>query len=122
MNKRLEAIRRLIPDGRGMIDVGTDHGYLPVQLYKDGYPGRIFASDIRPGPLAVARERADREGASERISFFLCDGLDACPPEEIDTIVANLQEYAAAIRARDAETLERILREGRIAKEKSEKA
>lgn len=42
--------------------------------------------------------------------------------EEIDTIVANLQEYAAAIRARDAGTLERILREGRIAKEKSEKA
>ncbi len=87
MNKRLEAIRRLIPDGRGMIDVGTDHGYLPVQLYKDGYPGRIFASDIRPGPLAAARERAGREGASERICFFLCDGLDACPPEEIDTIV-----------------------------------
>ena len=72
MNKRLEAIRRLIPDGRGMIDVGTDHGYLPVQLYKDGYPGRIFASDIRPSPLAAARERAGREGASERICFFLC--------------------------------------------------
>ena len=87
MNRRLQAIRRLIPDGRGMIDVGTDHGYLPVQLYKDGYPGRIYASDIRPGPLSAAKERAGREGAGERIAFFLCDGLDACPPEQIDTIV-----------------------------------
>lgn len=40
--------------------------------------------------------------------------------DEIDTLVAHLQEYAAAIRAGDAATLERILREGRIAKEKTE--
>lgn len=87
MNKRLEAIRRLIPEGRGVIDVGTDHGYLPVQLYKDGYGGRILASDIRPGPLAAARERAEREGAQQHIRFSLCDGLDDCPPESVDTIV-----------------------------------
>ena len=87
MNKRLEAIRRLIPEGRGVIDVGTDHGYLPVQLYKDGYGGRILATDIRPGPLSAARLRAEREGAQQRIRFSLCDGLDDCPPESVDTIV-----------------------------------
>lgn len=87
MNKRLEAIRRLIPEGRGVIDVGTDHGYLPVQLVKDGYGGSVFASDIRSGPLSSARERAEREGVGEKITFSLCDGLENCSPESVDTIV-----------------------------------
>ena len=87
MNERLEAIRRLIPEGRGVIDVGTDHGYLPVQLYKDGYSGRIIASDIRSGPLSAAKARADRAGAFDRISFLLCDGLEDCPTDAVDTIV-----------------------------------
>ena len=87
MNKRLERIRMMIPDGRGVIDVGTDHGYLPVQLAKDGYGGRIYASDIRPGPLSAAEGRAAKEGVRERITFFLCDGLDACPPQSVDVIV-----------------------------------
>ena len=87
MNKRLEALRRLIPEGLGVIDVGTDHGYLPVQLVRDGYEGKIFASDIRPGPLSAARKTAEKAGADDRITFLLCDGLDACPPDRIDTIV-----------------------------------
>ena len=42
--------------------------------------------------------------------------------DEIDTLIANLQEYATAIRDHDGARLEEILREGRIAKEKTEKA
>ena len=42
--------------------------------------------------------------------------------DEIDTLIANLQEYAEAIRSNDAARLEEILRDGRIAKEKTEKA
>jgi tRNA A22 N-methylase len=30
MNKRLSAIASMVQNGRGLIDVGTDHGYLPV--------------------------------------------------------------------------------------------
>ena len=87
MNKRLDAIRRLVPEGKGLIDVGTDHGYLPVQLHKDGYRGRLFASDIRSGPLSAARKTAEKAGAADAIRFLLCDGLEACPPDEVDTIV-----------------------------------
>ena len=77
----------MICEGIGLIDVGTDHGYLPVWLAKNGYSGRLFASDINPGPLASARKTA-REAAQEyRIRFLLCDGLEKCPPDEIDTIV-----------------------------------
>ena len=77
----------MIPDGRGMIDVGTDHGYLPVWLAKRAYPGRLFASDINPAPLSAARRTAAEAAVEDRIEFLLCDGLELCPPDAVDTIV-----------------------------------
>ena len=87
MNKRLSAIAALVQNGSGMIDVGTDHGYLPACLAVSGYDGRLYASDINEGPLLSARRTAAEAGVSSRIRFLLCDGLRLCPPEEIDTIV-----------------------------------
>ena len=87
MNKRLELIYSMISDGRGLIDVGTDHGYLPAALAVNGYSGRLFASDINAMPLEKARETARKCAMEDRITFLLSDGLDACAPDEIDTIV-----------------------------------
>lgn len=87
MNKRLHCILSHIPVGQGVIDVGTDHGYLPAELAVRGYPGRLLASDLRPEPLAAARRTAENAGVKDRISFILCDGLDGCDPDALDTIV-----------------------------------
>lgn len=87
MNKRLLLISEYIDDGKGMVDVGTDHGYLPVYLAKQGYTGNIYASDINADPLNKAIKHAAEAGLEDRIKFSLSDGLSACPPEEIDTIV-----------------------------------
>ena len=87
MNRRLQAIENMIRPGIGMIDVGTDHGYLPVSLARHGYPGALIASDIGEGPLSAARRSAEAAGLGERIVFQLCDGLDLCDPESVDTIV-----------------------------------
>ena len=87
MNKRIAAIYEKITPGVGVIDVGTDHGYLPAALAAGGYPGRILASDINPGPLQAAERTAVRAGVADKIEFQLCDGLALCPPEAVDTIV-----------------------------------
>lgn len=87
MNKRLGCIASHIPFGRGLIDVGTDHGYLPLSLAENGYPGRLIASDIHSGPLSKARAAAVEAGLAGRIEFQLCDGLENCDPEAIDTVV-----------------------------------
>lgn len=87
MNKRIDCIISHIPAGRGLIDVGTDHGYLPVALAQRGYPGRLIASDIHAGPLHAAVRSAEEAGLVSRIEFRLADGLDACDPEAVDTIV-----------------------------------
>ncbi len=86
-NKRLSAIMDAVSDGKGLVDVGTDHGYLPAELALSGYSGALFASDIREGPLAAAKKTAAEAGVSGRIRFLLCDGLSLCPPDAVDTIV-----------------------------------
>ena len=70
-----------------MIDVGTDHGMIPIRLAQSDYTGNIFASDIVSGPLNVAMEAARACSQEHRIRFLLCDGLDLCPPEEVDCIL-----------------------------------
>lgn len=87
MNRRLQCIASHVPDGIGVIDVGTDHGYLPVELLRRGYPGRMIASDIHEGPLDSARRTACEAGLDDRICFQLCDGLNLCPPDDVDCIV-----------------------------------
>ena len=87
MNARLHAIAARVQDGIGLIDVGTDHGYLPVWLAKSGYRGTLYASDINEGPLMAAKRSALEADVHDRIHFLLCDGLSLCPPEKIDTII-----------------------------------
>lgn len=87
MNKRLELIASILPHGRGFADVGTDHGYLPVYMAQHGYSGKIIASDINEGPLSTAVASARQAGVKDRICFRLCDGLDGCGSEELDTVV-----------------------------------
>ena len=55
MNKRMHAIAKYIEPGWGLIDVGTDHGYLPAWMASHGYRGNIIAADINAAPLPKAR-------------------------------------------------------------------
>lgn len=87
MNRRMHAIVKHIEPGCGLIDVGTDHGYLPTWMATHGYKGNIIASDINEAPLQKAVGTAEKAGVAERITFQLCDGLDKCQPGSVDIIV-----------------------------------
>ena len=58
LTPRLRAIADQVPQGARLVDVGTDHGYLPVWLLLNRRIGRAIASDLRAGPLDRARETA----------------------------------------------------------------
>lgn len=87
MNDKLNLILSMIKNGTGVIDVGTDHGFLPIALAKSGYSGNIIASDINQGPISRAEANAKQAGVESRIKFCLSDGLESCVPDEVDTIV-----------------------------------
>ena len=87
MSNRLELIASFVSDGVGVCDVGTDHAYLPALIAKRGYSGNIIATDINEGPILKARRNLQAEGLSEIVKLYMCDGLDAVSPCDIDTII-----------------------------------
>ena len=95
LSLRLSAIAGLVTRGNRLVDVGCDHGYLPVSLYLDGkIPGAI-AMDVRKGPLSRAQEHISQYGLDAYIETRLSDGLEALKPGEGDTM-ANMAIEAGA--------------------------
>ena len=76
----------LAGSGGSVIDVGTDHGYVPVYFALEGLFSRIAASDIGKGPLQSARSSAREYGVEDKIEFYLSDGLKSVPGP-FDTVV-----------------------------------
>jgi len=85
--KRLKAIADLIDDGACVVDVGTDHGFLPVYLIQTCSVKRVFATDISAASLDKARRTAEESGITDAIIFSVAQGLDRIAPTDVDTIV-----------------------------------
>jgi len=50
LSKRLLTVASLVKKGSIVLDVGTDHGYLPAEMCLRGYKGNIIAKDINEDP------------------------------------------------------------------------
>lgn len=87
LSKRLELVASFVPEGSRIADVGTDHGYIPIELVKRGLCPSAVAMDIGKGPLERAREHIREQGLEEKIEARLSDGLSALKPGEADTVV-----------------------------------
>ncbi len=86
LTKRLQLLLSLVPFGARVCDVGTDHGYLSIELIKTGGVKSVIATDINEKPLSRARKNIERAGVTG-IDLRLCDGLSCIKPEETDTVV-----------------------------------
>ena len=71
-------------------DIGTGSGCLAIALAKELPAAFIYATDISPAALEVARRNAFRHAAA-RIHFVNCNLLDGLPHESrpLDMIVSN---------------------------------
>ena len=87
ISNRLLLCAEFVPRGSRAADIGTDHGYLSIYLLREGICPFVTAADLREQPLQKARENAARFGVSEKMRFFLSDGLQGIPPDAVDTII-----------------------------------
>jgi len=86
---RLESIVRFIKKGSNVIDVGTDHGYLPIYLAQTNHAKHIMASDVSGRSLETARRNASKYGLSDRIEFIEAPGLKGIYEEDVDTVIIS---------------------------------
>ena len=87
LSPRLQRIADYIRPGDRIIDVGTDHAYIPIWLLKNAYIDSAVATDIRSGPLSRAREDALRFGVADRLELRLTNGLAGCASDEADAVI-----------------------------------
>jgi len=81
------AIAGFIKTGASVVDVGTDHGLLPVYLAQNDIARHIIASDISAGSLEAARRSANKYGVADKITFVVAAGLDGVHKTDVDTVV-----------------------------------
>ena len=89
ISPRLKHIANLVTKGNIAADIGTDHGYVPVYLVREGISPFAFAMDLSPGSLAKAIELVKKTGLEGNIECRLSDGLDKLSPFEADTVIIS---------------------------------
>lgn len=86
LSPRLQACCSFIAPGDRVADIGTDHGYLGIWLLQQGIARSVIASDIVSGPLSAARRNAVKYGLTDKMEFYLSDGVRNIP-RDFDTMV-----------------------------------
>ena len=86
MDSRLRAIMDFVPIGSKVADIGTDHGYLAIELIKNKIAISVIASDKNSGPLEAARNNINAAQVESNIDLRLGDGLKNINVGEVNVI------------------------------------
>lgn len=87
LSKRLTWIIDKIDKVEVVMDVGTDHGYIPIYLIKNNIAQKVIASDINKDPLKKAKINASLEGVIDKIDLRLGGGLFPLKDKEADVVL-----------------------------------
>lgn len=82
----VETALQLAPRAESILDVGCGSGAIAVTLSLE-LRRRVWASDISPAALLVARENARRLNA--KVEFLAADATRALAPASLDLLVSN---------------------------------
>ena len=104
ISKRLELVASFVPQGAVLLDVGSDHAYLPIELVERGQIEAAIAGEVVDGPYQSAVKNVEAHGLNEKIQVRLANGLAAF--EEAD------QVSVITIAGMGGRLISRILEEG----------
>ena len=104
ISKRLELVASFVPQGAILLDVGSDHAYLPIDLIERGQIESAIAGEVVEGPYQSAVKNVEAHGLKEKIQVRLANGLAAF--EEAD------QVSVITIAGMGGRLIARILEEG----------
>ncbi len=100
--------------GSRIIDVGSDHGMLPVYCLKNGIFARAVLTDINEAPAARAAAAVADNCLSDRAEVVCTDGLDGVDLRRNDVVVMaglggnNIRDIIARIIQRDGDILKGV--------------
>ena len=87
ISKRLELVASFVPQGAILLDVGSDHAYLPIDLVERGQIKSAIAGEVVEGPYQSAVKNVEAHGLNEKIQVRLANGLAAFEEEDQVTVI-----------------------------------
>ena len=85
---RLATIASFVPKGSHVIDVGTDHAYIPIYLVRNRLADSCLATDINNGPLEKAEKNLKRYGITN-VSLMQTNGVEGIPAGKGDVLIIS---------------------------------
>ena len=104
ISKRLELLASFVPQGAILLDVGSDHAYLPIELVERGQIAGAIAGEVVEGPYQSAVKNVEAHGLKEKIQVRLANGLAAFEEEDQVSVIT--------IAGMGGRLIARILEEG----------
>ena len=88
---RLDLLARLVCQVpcRRLVDIGSDHATVPVELLRRGHCQSVLVTDIRQGPLSAAIRRARKAGLNKGFEARRTDGLEGIDLLEGDVLLIS---------------------------------
>ena len=97
LTSRLSSLAGYIKQGERVIDVGTDHGLLPIYLIQNNITNKVILADINEGPLEKAKGNLERAGIILGSSSYTLDPL----PSSKSSLYSKVSQPTLDIRQGD---------------------
>lgn len=76
LTKRMQAIAKLVNKDEKVIDIGTDHAYVPIYLYLNNITHNITATDISKKVLENTYNNLKKYNLENEIKLIMSDGFE----------------------------------------------
>ena len=87
LSKRLQCVADKVKKGSKVADIGTDHAYIPIYLIANNICEYAIASDIKKGPINIAKANIMKHTMEKSIETRLGKGLCTIKQNEVDTVI-----------------------------------
>ena len=87
LSQHLKDVATYVPKGAKLLDVGSDHAYLPIYLLEKGLITSAIAGEVVKGPYESALANVSASGFNDKIDVRLANGLAAFEPYDAVTTI-----------------------------------
>lgn len=68
-------------------DIGTDHAYVPIYLSQNNIIDMAIATDLKEGPLKIAKQNIKKYNLSGKIELRLGSGINPLKAGEVSSVI-----------------------------------
>ena len=94
ISRRIKLLASLINEEDKVLDVGTDHGFLPIYLIKNNITNVADGSDVSEEILENAACNMRKYGVWDKINLYLTNGLEKIDLSQYNTLVIAGMGYS----------------------------